>query len=446
MQILMIQSKIEALLQDKIGMAASIIGSKEITRAVEKRRLACNLPDLQTYLQQLQTSTQELEELIELVIVPETWFFRDGEPFIFLERYVTSEWLPTQSNRILRLLSVPCSSGEEPYSIAMTLLNAGLTPDQFRIDGVDISKKSLHRARQAVYGRNSFRGNKLQFRERYFTKTGDEYQLCDLVKNAVNFMHGNLLDSRFWINKQLYDVIFCRNVLIYFEQSARELTLQNLERLLTNQGLIFVGHAEAGQLLQSRFDSMRHPLAFAYRKKDKKNDNLQDKEKSEISKKGIAPLQEFRSKLDQDNSDLQKTFNQIFEKSKAVKNKSPLPEKLSFTKPPTEKKKSYETQNSTLSLETVRRLADRGQLDEAVTLCKTYLKQNYTNVEAYVLLGEVYQAKGLEEQAEECFQKAIYLEPNYYEALMHLALLKEHRGDVARAAVLRQRIQRLQKF
>lgn len=442
----MIQSKIEALLQDKIGVAASIIGSKEITRAVEKRRLACNLPDLPTYLQQLQTSTQELEELIELVIVPETWFFRDGEPFIFLERYVTSEWLPTQSNRILRLLSVPCSSGEEPYSIAMTLLNAGLTSNQFCIDAVDISKQSLHRARQAVYSRNSFRGNKLEFRERYFTKTGDKYQLCDLVRNAVNFMPGNLLDSHFWINKQFYDVIFCRNVLIYFEQAARELTLQNLERLLTNQGLIFVGHAEAGQLLQSRFESMRHPLAFAYRKKDKKNDNLQDKEKSKLSKNGIVPLQEFRSKVDQDNSDLQKTFNQIFEKSKAVKNKSPLPEKLSSTKPPTEKKKSYETQNSTLNLETVRRLADRGQLDEAVTLCETYLKQNSTNVEAYVLLGEVYQAKGLEKQAEESFQKAIYLEPNYYEALMHLALLKEHRGDVARAAVLRQRIQRLQKF
>ena len=446
MQILMIQSKIEALLQDKIGVAASIIGSKEISRAVEKRRVACHLPDLPTYLQQLQTSTQELEELIELVIVPETWFFRDGEPFIFLERYITSEWLPTQSNRILRLLSVPCSSGEEPYSIAMTLLNAGLTPDRFRIDGVDISKKSLHRARRAVYGRNSFRGNKLEFRERYFTKTGDEYQLCDLVKNAVNFMHGNLLDSHFWINKQLYDVIFCRNVLIYFEQSARELTLQNLERLLTNQGLIFVGHAEAGQLLQSRFESMRHPLAFAYRKKDNKNNNLQDTEKSIIRNKPIAPLQEFRLKSNQDNSSLQRTFNQVFEKSKAVKYQKSLPEKLSSKKPPTENKKSYETQNSTLNLEIVRRLADRGQLDEAVTLCKTYITQNYTNVEAYVLLGEVYQAKGLEEQAEECFQKAIYLEPNYYEALMHLALLKEHRGDVARAAVLRQRIQRLQKF
>lgn len=441
----MIQSKIEALLQDKIGVAASVIGSKEITRAVEKRRLACELPDLLTYLQQLQTSTQELEELIELVIVPETWFFRDGEPFTFLERYLTSEWLPTQSYRRLRVLSVPCSSGEEPYSIAMTLLKTGLSPNQFQIDAVDISKKSLLKAKRGVYSRNSFRGNNLEFRERYFTKTGDEYQLSDLIKNTVNFMHGNLLNSYFWTDKQPYDVIFCRNVLIYFESLARELTMENLERLLTQQGLIFVGHAEAGQILPSRFDSVRHPLAFAYRKKDK-NDSLQAQEKSKVPNKLIAPVQQFSSKLEQNNSDLKRNLNQVFEKAKAVTNKNTLPEKLNFTKPTTEQKKSDEAQSSTPNLEIVRQLADGGQLDQAALLGETYLKQNCTSVEAYVLLGQVYQAQGIEEKAEQCFQKAIYLEPNDYEALLHLALLKEHRGDIARATALRQRIQRLQKF
>ena len=119
------QATIEALLKDKIGLAASTIGHK-IARAVEKRRLACDLPDFQTYLRRLQTSKAELEELIELVVVPETWFFRDRKPFTFLEHYVKSEWLPNRNNGILRLLSIPCSTGEEPYSLAMILLNAGL--------------------------------------------------------------------------------------------------------------------------------------------------------------------------------------------------------------------------------------------------------------------------------------------------------------------------------
>lgn len=418
----MIQIQIEALLQAKIGVAASIIGSKEITRVIEKRRLACNLPDLQTYLRLLQTSTQELDELIELVIVPETWFFRDGEPFVFLENYIKSEWLPSKSKSTLRLLSIPCSSGEEPYSIAMTLLNAGLTPNQFVIDAVDISKKSLIKAKEAIYSRNSFRGNNLEFRTRYFTLSNDKYKLCDLVKNAVNFLYGNLVDPYFLINRQLYDVIFCRNVLIYFESTAREQSLLNLERLLINQGLIFVGHAETVQISQSRFESVRHPFAFAYRKIDKNSDKFQHGQQLLIKNTQLVPIPKIASPLD-------------------IKQQP-----QSSTKVPKESINFSINQPSTLNLKSIRRLADRGQLTEAATLCETYLQQNSTNVEAYVLLGQVYQAKGLEKQAEQCFQKAIYLDPNDYNALMHLILIIENRGDIAKAAVLRQRIQRSQSF
>src|SRR5919199_6211265 len=127
----MAQATIEALLGKKIGLDASTIGSSKITRAIESRRLACGVPDLQSYLQLLQTSPQELEELIENVIVPETWFFRDRKPFDFLGRYVISEWLPNPKNRSLRILSLPCCTGEEPYSIAITLIEAGLPPTQF---------------------------------------------------------------------------------------------------------------------------------------------------------------------------------------------------------------------------------------------------------------------------------------------------------------------------
>ncbi|HEY9611646.1 CheR family methyltransferase [Allocoleopsis sp.] len=442
----MIQETIEALLKDQIGLSANIIGSQEIARAVEKRQLACNLPDLPSYLQRLQTSTQERAELIELVIVPETWFFRDGEPFTFLAHYVTSEWLSTQSYRILRLLSLPCSSGEEPYSIAMTLLDAGLTPNQFCIDAVDISKKSLLKAQRAVYSRHSFRGNDLEFRERYFTKTGDEYQLCDLVKNAVNFMHGNLLEPNFLISNQPYDVIFCRNVLIYFDRSSREKSLRNLYQLLKPQGLLFVGHAETGQLSASQFDAVRHSFAFAYRKKDKQAEN------SQALKKTKSPNNQLikDSKLKVKSGVFPKVSNQSLRNSQPFKTKPLLQKTQISIKGSLEKTESSSTQNSTqpppLNLASVRQLADQGQLSEAANLGETYLKQNTASVEAYVLLGQVYQAMELEQKAEQCFQKAIYLEPNHYDALVHLTLLKEQRGDVAKASVLRQRIQRLQKF
>jgi chemotaxis protein methyltransferase WspC len=447
-----VQAQIESLLRDKMGWSANILGSKEIGRAVEKRMVERNLADLQTYLQQLQTLPQEIEALTELLIVPETWFFRDWEPFVFLEEYVKSEWLLKLNYRPLRLLSVPCSSGEEPYSIAMTLFNIGLMSHQFQIDAVDISKTSLDRAREAVYGQNSFRVKNLEFQSRYFTKSENKYRLQESVTNAVNFMYGNLVAPNFLSDKTPYDVIFCRNVLIYFDDAARVKAMETLNSLLRNQGLLFLGHAEKGQLLASSFVSVEHPFAFAYRKIENSNDALKNPQKPPSNNQQIKSPPEFTPRLERRNNSPQlseklpsikkqnaeiikpetRKFNPVF----ASKIVPPNPEKLktqTSIKPP----------NS--HLETARKLADSGKLSEAANICETYLKEHNTSVEAYILLGEVYQGKGMEKQAEQCFQKAIYLAPNNYDALLHLTLLTEHRGDTAKAAVLRQRIQRLEK-
>jgi chemotaxis protein methyltransferase WspC len=408
----MTQVAIEALLRQKIGLDASSIGSSTIARAIRRRMADCGLADMATYLHRLQTSTQEWEELIETVIVPETWFFRDREPFAFLAGYVMSERWPKHSGRVLRVLSVPCSTGEEPYSIAIALIEAGLASKNFRIDAVDISKQSLLKAKRAVYGNNSFRGTDLALRERYFEQTEAGFALRELVSSTVNFIHGNLLDGGFLVDKDPYDVIFCRNLLIYFDRSGREQAIQMLDRLLAQKGLLFVGHAEAGQILASRFVPVRHPLAFAYRKVEQQGSRAAGERVRIFTPSHPSPLAPSTSRP--------------------------------FTSYPTPQRPHSPTQSSLL--ETARVLADRGQLDEAATLCETYLSQNRVSAEAYVLLGQVRQAMGNNAQAEQCFHKAIYLEPKHYEALIHLAFLKEHLGDIANAAVIRQRIQRLQTF
>ncbi len=395
----MIQAKIEALLKDKIGLAVSVIGSNKIAISVSKRMIACALPDLPTYLQRLQTSTQELEELIELVVVPETWFFRDRQPFTFLENYIKSEWSSSRDSDILRLLSVPCSTGEEPYSIAMTLLNAGLTPDKFCIDAVDISKKALLKATNAVYSKNSFRGGVLP-RERYFQQTADGYELSKFLRNTVNFIHGNLLEP-FFLAKKKYNIIFCRNLLIYFDDFTCSQAIDVLDRLLSPNGLLFMGSAETGRIPTNRFLSVRYPFSFAYQKvADKARVNEQNVKDNLITK----------------------------EISGATNNSSAI------------------STVAIADLQTATELADSGRLDEAVNLCNRYVSQNPGSAQAYLLLGQVYQAKGDNQQAQLCLEKAIYLEPNYCQALIHLSLLKEHCGDRAGAAVLHQRIQRLQKL
>ncbi|NEP33259.1 MULTISPECIES: CheR family methyltransferase [unclassified Moorena] len=445
----MIQATIEALLRKKIGLDGSTIGSRQIARAIETRRLACGLPDQQTYLQQLQTSPQELEALIETVVVLETWFFRDRKPFAFLSRYVISEWLPKPNHPILRVLSIPCSTGEEPYSIAMTLLDAGLTPNQFRVDAIDINKEALRKARRALYSRNSFRGNQLQQRKRYFKQTADGYELCQLVRNTVNFKHGNILEP-LGKPQSNYDIIFCRNLLIYLDKSARFRAIELLDRLLMPKGLLFVGSAETGVITTNRFVSVRYPFAFAYQKvkhlgEGQTRDSQQGRRRNwETSSSlpthkspvtlihSLYPIQEKHKGQNQEDQTTSSSPSALVNRqSKAIK-QSCLQREL---------EKGQES-----LLEKARRLANQGSLEQAATLCQTYLSQNLTSAEAYVLLGEVHQGLGNDEQAEQCFQKAVYLKPNSYEALFHLALLQENRGELAKATVIRQRIKRLQNL
>ncbi len=396
----MVQATIETMLRQKIGLDASSIGSRTIARAVEQRRLACGLSDQTSYLYRLQTSAQELEELIETVVVPETWFFRDKEPFVYLSQYITTEWLKANSS-ILRVLSVPCSTGEEPLSIAMTLLDSGLAPTQFRIDAVDISKRALLKAKQAIYSSRSFRGG-VQAKQRYFQEIPDGYEVQPFVRNTVKFIHGNILQPGFLFEGR-YHIIFCRNLLIYLDRAARNQVIQALDRALAPSGLFFVGAAETAQITAQYYTSIRHPFAFGYRKENSATPN-------------VKPI----------TTAVEAIIN-------APNSKSSL-----NPQPPQPIRSSASSE-----LETAKQLADRGQLEEAAKLCESYLSANRTHAPAYILLGEVYHGLDRFEQAEQSFQKAIYLNPHAIDALIHLALLKEQRGDQGGAEILRQRVQRL---
>src|ERR1051326_8763307 len=103
-----------------MGLDVATVGHSALDHAVRSRMNACGLRDMESYWERLQSSKVELQELIETVVVPETWFFRDREAFSGFVKLVMEDWLPAHVGRMLRVLSVPCSSGEEPYSIAMT--------------------------------------------------------------------------------------------------------------------------------------------------------------------------------------------------------------------------------------------------------------------------------------------------------------------------------------
>src|SRR4051812_39758044 len=160
-------------------------------------------------------------EMIEGVVSPETSFFCASCSFLVLPQILTGDWSPRHPYESLRVLSAPCSTGEEPYSIAMALLDAGFPSERFQIDAVDISARALDLGRRGAYRRNSFRNKDAGFRERYFQQIQDCYQLTESARNRVRFRYGNLVTEHF-LAGNCYDIIFCRNVLIYFDPPTQQ--------------------------------------------------------------------------------------------------------------------------------------------------------------------------------------------------------------------------------
>jgi chemotaxis protein methyltransferase WspC len=452
-------SAIENLLCQRTGIDANILGSKKIEKAIDIRCSIAGVSHADDYFQLLRTSPQEFNEFVELIVVPETWFFRDHQLFDSIANFLFSQRLDRSRANKLRVLSIPCSTGEEPYSLAMTLLNLGLQPNQFQIDAVDISKKSLAKAQIGRYSRNSFRGDNLAERSRYFQLVGQEYQLCEAVKRTVNFSQGNLLDSNLLLDKT-YDIIFCRNVLIYFDDAARTTTLKNLNRLLKKDGLLFVAASETGELDKYGFKIIRLPCGFAGRKESSIVDDFSPSDRDKFALKSTlqSSIPPTRQKTKQYNApdnapgsalsrftsspDRSTVRTATADRTRGDRQET-VAERLSnnsLTNNPL-------TNNSlTNNLEKIRNLADCGNITEAISQCQLYLQTHSTSAEAYLLLGQLYQANRLELRAEECFQKAVYLDPKNFEALLHLILLKEQQGDLSKAAILRQRLQRVQNL
>lgn len=417
----MMHNDIANLLQQRTGMDPESIGTAMIERAIRLRMSQCGVQQEQEYWERVSTSDDELHELIDTVIVPETWFFRDGEALATLAHVVVNEWLPVNPTGTLRVLSIPCSTGEEPYSIAMALLDAGVPPERFRVDAVDISRRALIHAKQAIYGKNSFRSQDLSFRPRYFDHKEDGYHLAGSVRDQVRFREANLLDLAPALGAKPYDAIFCRNLLIYFDATTQEAAVTRLENLLAVSGLLFVGPAEAFLMRRRQLTPIKRPRTFAFRKGNQsselawKQDSLLPTPRRKPAATGARP------------------------RAKAIV-KPPVVQ-LPVEKPLAQEKEPGDSPDSLAAtgLEAAGRLADAGRLTEAAAMCEAYLLHTGVSAPAYLLLGLTCDALGDQRRASECYRKVLYLEPGHREALAHLSLLLEKQGDVAGARRLQER-------
>ena len=403
-------------LKQRIGLDVASVGPAIIERAVRQRCTALHMVDSDQYWQRLLTSHDEQQALIESVIVPETWFFRYPESFATLGRLARKRLDEVGTRRILRILSLPCSTGEEPYSIAMALFDAGLAGHQFKVEALDVSPLSVARAQAAVYGKNSFRGDQTDFRERYFSATHDGYQLSERVRQQVSLHVGNLLDPALVVNHVPYDFVFCRNLLIYFDLKTQQQALDVLKRLTHDDGALFIGPAEGSLLARLGMRSICAPQSFAF---------SHSHEPLPTARPALAEFKPLPRPLPPISPPAIRPF--------APRPQTATPEP--YTHRPA-------TTGASALLEQIARLANEGKSSDARQACEQFLLLHGPQAQVFYWLGLLSDVEGRSVQAQGFYRKALYLEPQHSETLAHLAALLASQGDAAGAQRLQERAAR----
>ncbi len=230
------------------------------------------IPNLGELIKRLKAkpNTALQHRVVDAMTTNETLWFRDVSPFELLKQTVLSE-ISQQRDRPLRIWSAACSSGQEPYSISMTIQEylqskPGSLPKGVQIVATDISPSMLKEAEEAVYDKASLaRGVSAERRQRFFTPKGGKWLVKPEVKSSVTIKELNLLNSYNVLGK--FDVIFCRNVLIYFSTALKRDILTRLAAAMHPQGYLFLGASESIANYSDAFDMVRHPSGVMYRLK-----------------------------------------------------------------------------------------------------------------------------------------------------------------------------------
>ncbi len=217
-----------------------------------------------------QASGEELQELINVMTVNETYFFREEYQFECLVESVMDEVLSRKKpGEEIKIWSIPSSSGEEPYSIAIYLLEKWPHLDDVDIEIIssDIDSKILARCRQGLYSKRSVQHLPAKLLAKYFTPSANNtYQICQDLRDSVKFTQVNLNDIAQTRRYRNIDVIFCRNLLIYFDDASRRRAADVFYDAMNKGGFILLGHSESMSRISSLFKVRKFPKAMVYQK------------------------------------------------------------------------------------------------------------------------------------------------------------------------------------
>ena len=279
---------LQTLVYQECGMYFDERRAHFLQDRLQRRLKACRLDTFYSYYRLL-TSREgrtELSALLEILTVNETSFFRNKPQLELFQKTVLEEMLRRKQDRrdwTIRAWSAGCSTGQEPYTLAMQISDAlayyylrnplpfdmpvpkPLIPPPWRVEVLasDISYSALRTAQEGIYSENQMEQVDYMYRLRYFDKMGDHYQIKRDVRDLVHFDFHNLKTE---FLPQRNDFIFCRNVMIYFDEAEQKRLIEKFYRCLNSEGYLFVGHAESLFGLTDRFRMVHQNNGTAYQK------------------------------------------------------------------------------------------------------------------------------------------------------------------------------------
>lgn len=265
-------------MEQKTGFNLNNRNQEKIVSLLIGRMHSIGMDTQQQYLNYITSleGNKDLENLICDITVNESYFFRNTDHWHVFQNFVLPQLIKTKkeaNKKSIKIWSAGCSTGEEPYTIAVNLCESSYVLDNFEINifATDIDNTALNIARKGLYTSNSFRGDNNHLIDKYFLQQNNKFKLKQNIMDMVTFERLNIISSKgFPLRFFNCDIIFCRNMLMYFKPETQSKTVKNIAKCLNKGGFFFLGHSESSLARNTNLNSIHHCNTFVFQKTDKK--------------------------------------------------------------------------------------------------------------------------------------------------------------------------------
>lgn len=421
----------KSLIRERCGLSFEDHREAILTEGIRTRLAERAAASHEAYLNLLSCEPDEFKRLVNLITVKETYFFREPEHFKLLTETLVPEISSKAVNRKIRIVCAGCSTGEEPYSIAMALAAAfgQEFSRRFSIVGFDIDDEALSRARAGVYAQHSFRGLPDHIRKSFFNEQEDGCRVSDTVRDSVAFLRLNLFGNSYPDTVRNADVIFYRNVSIYFEPDVQQHIFRNLAELLNEEGYLFLSSAETSVHNIGVLSLIEKDGVFLYGKGSDMHIVERRKPRCDRSRSAVAPIKgpDAVSAVKTKYASMRKMDepHQLFNRALAFAEDKKYEDALQLTERIIGLQASY--MNAYMLQAGI--LLNLQRLDEAEKVCCRGMELDQLSLEGHLLLGLIAKSRGDLTQAKKRFKEALYVRSSCWLAHFYLGEIYRTEGD-----------------